>query len=804
MDSARDADHDRYPPSQLRSVLAPLGQRLTTITDRNRHDLLLNANQTRHNDDALVQASAILANLKILNPEVAQHFHLKRDVLSDLELRMICSTKSESRDDVPSFIAVSYCWHYHNWPLAPSATPIVPGWEISRPMMDAVLGVRNCPEEGVWLDKLCINQENETDKTTHIANMDAIYRSARRMVILLEDVQLTADEEVAGLAYGGFYANMSKKVTGLGDREKRQVMEEYFPNQEKTYISSGRGSVVAAAKSFAIKVLTARWFTRAWCAHESRMHPHRRIDSPLFFCFGSSGAVLSFEFRFIFYLAKYLADKEPGPSNSTLMTAMNDPNPTTIRQLYWRIIRLMSGANSNESLLQHMTHVLSFGCLKKGDLLCIALNTVGIPLFYDGKDVRSIEEIIWMASLLALAGGDVIPLVMTGSKLKLSDSEKTFTSWAIHPTQGMVDERVANPLPNSIAFVTRQFIELDLLVFTSQPRKASQRSSKIAAKLIKEHDSGSVAEELLAGADESVQSVFGLVLREIANLGAAMSVSRTNMDKFLETALALAIDAGVDWMLAFPSVMARSTQDYQHGVIGGTVTPSTKDRLLPVAESILRHFDIATPTEEQVRKMIGFFATLLDPRLPLFTTGPRRLPLPPSLGGAAFTPSTSNRSYIAIPAAIAHLPAWHERVWVIEPFDPVAPLEDPETHLPGREYTDALRRGAMDVEIEDALPILNTDHDDRRAVMPRGEKAAWRLRRRNVLFGCPEWDAEGIMARADEAGDEDGVVVVLRGQRVYGSEDYQWEDIWKAVKMRELEAEDERGGGNTLKKEVAG
>ncbi|KAK4205566.1 heterokaryon incompatibility protein-domain-containing protein [Triangularia verruculosa] len=789
MDSPEEKFVDGYPPSQIASALDSLEQRLTTISDTNRH-ILLNTSQTRHSVDSRIIANIILRRLEVLNPEVARHFYTKRDVVSDLELRMIRSTTSKLLNDIPSFIAVSYCWHYSNWPLAPSATPIVPGWEISRPMMDAVLGARNHPDEGVWLDKLCIDQEDEADKTTHIASMDTIYRSARRMVILLEDVQLTKEEEEAALAYRAFYADMSKKVEHMGLDEKRKVMKGYFPEREKAYIASGRGSVISEAKSFAMKLLTARWFSRAWCAHESRMHPHRRIDNPLVFCFGSSGVVLSFEFRFIYYLAQYLSENEPGPSNGTLVTAMNDPNPTTITQLYWRLIRLMPGANNNDSLLQHMVHVFSFGCLKKGDLICIALNTAGIPLSYDGHDVGSTEEMIWMASLLGLAAGDLIPLVMTGSKLTLSESNKSFTSWAIHPTQGMVDETVPNPLPNSITAVTREYIELDLMVFTAQPQKPSQVALETAMALIKEHDLVSVARDLLAAADDSVQSVVRLVLGETAALGAAMSVSRTNTDKFLETTLALAIDAGLDWTLALPLVMAQSTREYQHGVIDGTTSLSIEDHLKAAARSILRHFNISSPTEQQLKNMISFLAILLDPRLPMLTTGPRRLPLPSFLGGAAFTPSISNRSYIAIPVVLAHIPALHERAWIIEPFDPTAPPEDPESHFPGPEYTDALRRKAMDVELEDVVPVLDTDYDDRRQPMPRVEKAAWRLRRKNVLFGCPEWDGQEILGRRRAGADENGFLVSKK-QRVYGSEDYRWGDIWKAVKMRELDAERE-------------
>lgn len=68
-------------------------------------------------------------------------------------------------------------------------------------MVDAVMGCRENEREGVWIDRFCVNQNDDRDKTTHIGVMDVIYKSARRMIIVLEDVQLSADEASIAMLY---------------------------------------------------------------------------------------------------------------------------------------------------------------------------------------------------------------------------------------------------------------------------------------------------------------------------------------------------------------------------------------------------------------------------------------------------------------------------------------------------------------------------------------------------------------------------------------------------------------------------
>lgn len=174
-------------------VLADLGHTLVGVSDNNKEDLLSVAYENSR--ERMPQAREICARLSQLKPEVSALFKPKDDVLPSLSLRMIvaaanaqtsaCQGSAEDlataaevqsplARNIPSFLAISYAWHHSDWTPAAAATPIAPGWEISQPMIDAVLACRESDEEAVWLDKLCINQADENDKTTHIGVMDLI------------------------------------------------------------------------------------------------------------------------------------------------------------------------------------------------------------------------------------------------------------------------------------------------------------------------------------------------------------------------------------------------------------------------------------------------------------------------------------------------------------------------------------------------------------------------------------------------------------------------------------------------------
>ncbi|KAK4038626.1 hypothetical protein C8A01DRAFT_37395 [Parachaetomium inaequale] len=779
-------NQDRYAQLKTSTVLSDLGQRLVTLSGPNKDALLSEATKAIHSDESRARAAAILTRLGELNPELAQQFQPKQDALTDLNLRMICSTASSdfqsNAENVASFIAVSYCWHNDHWPLPPAAAPLSKGWEVSEPMMNAVMGLptlRQSPDEEphVWLDKLCINQGDQADIHAHLGVMDTIYRTARRVVILLEDVQLDKDEEQAGLAFAGFYEDLCREVKdkGLEGQEKGRFVNDYFPSRIKD-LDEG---TLAAAKPFAIKMLGARWYSRAWCAHESRMMKHQKVNNPLFLCFGSDGRVLPFEFRFVHYLGLYLSDSEPEEelTGAQLKEWINDPDPKSLRQLWWRIQRLMPDSDPNASAMQHLVSLLSFGCFKKGDLMSIALNTAGIPLSYAGEDIQCVEDVIWKFSLLVLAAGDLVPLVSSGEKLTVPTTGGNIVSWIIKPDQGVLDEKLPNPLPESITGLTREYIELDLLVFESPPKQASPGSQEKATRLIAEHNLNSIGDEMLDSLEESTQSVIRLGGAEMMRINPRTPPLPTLRHRLLS----MALDNGLDWLLAFPSAMEQTTSSFMHGTLGTYTNPT----LMPAANSLLALFNTTSTTPEQTEEATLALTTLLDPRFHLLTPSPRTLSLSPALGGPLLTTAPSNRSYVAIPTCLAHLPAWHDRAWAIEPFDPTAEPEKLSDLLPVPDLHIA-KDGEKEEKIEDVIPVLTSDYEDRRAGMDTA-KGVWRMRRRQVLFGGCEglWGVEGkgMMTVGDERLVRGGEgVVLLRRQRVYGGEDYPWKEIHEVVR----------------------
>jgi hypothetical protein len=750
----------------MTAVVAELGHVVVDVSLSNALSLLSTALSSIQSRRA--EAETILSRLAELNPEVRSQFQPKEDLFAELQMRVISSQRPSS-GEISSFIVVSYCWHYPEWKMAEAAHPIGPGWEVSMPMIKAVMGLRSDPNEGVWLDKLCINQKNTREKKVHIGAMDTIYRSARRVIILLEDVQFTEEEERGGLVYTGFYHDLTREVVGVDD--KRTFMREYFPRRERELQSEARRDISAAARRFCSRILGGRWFSRAWCAHESRVAPHLKINNPLFLCYGHDGRVVSFEFRCINYVSMYLSDSEPQVqrTGTEISDALNDPEPESLQQRWWRILRLVPESLSDISIIQHLVSILSFQCGHKQDLISIALNTSGIPLSFIGS-LSAVEDIIWTFSILVLACNDVTPFFMDGGKLRIRNAsdDASHVSWVVRPLQGVVDHipnSTTTPFPQSITGATQDYIELDLLVFNELPRAATDESIQVASRIVEEHHLLDFSKELLAAADETIQSSVGLVTGEFQRVGGNPAV----LERLVPLWIAIALDCGLEWTLRFPEIMREATQEtWLHGTLGEATDP----RLTEASKSLLAHFsaseDISDKETIDIQRLVKSFTCLLDPRLVLLTAGPRYLAT--GRGDFGIIQSLSNRSWVAVPVAIAHLPAWVPRAWAVEPFDPSSEPENPNDHL-----VDPEKKVDVDAKPEDIYPILTSDSKDLRD--QPNERGTWRLRKRHIVFGNRPWNQ--LPAIDNDSG------MLLRKQRVYGSEDYDWKAIHSAIRKFE-------------------
>ncbi|KAH6716239.1 heterokaryon incompatibility protein-domain-containing protein [Leptodontidium sp. MPI-SDFR-AT-0119] len=752
------ASQSSYAQLQTLTYLVDEGQVLVDLPRGDIRELLSEAAEEGLHASA-VPATVILERMGELNATLKDSFQPKKSDISTLNLRVILPKSSmpngASAPKITSFIAVSYCWHTdnstpleHQWLPADAANPIVPGWDISRPMMDVVMShVRRVPDaqgglEGVWLDKLCIQQTDQAEKVDLVGAMDTIYHSARRVVILLEDIKLSAREDAAGLAYAQFYHDLSRETNtrGLQGAAKGQFIQQYFPRREQELREEGKAHIIEDAKDFACKILSARWFSRAWCLHESRMARHLKVNNPLFLCFGHT-KVLDFEFRCLYYIAMYLHSQ--GPCNiDNPFENLDKPNPTTLQQLWYRMVRLRAEVDPEVSAMEHFVNVLSSGCKYKQDLVSIALNTARLPIVFklEGDNVGE-ADLLWIFSILVLATGDLTPLVMMGSKLEITNQGgRKMISWAVKPPRSVLGNREKLTMPESITAVTGEYIELDLLVFDTFPIPPSSFAMQAAETIINKHCLQEVAKDFMATDDFTASAIEKAVenLRLLDNIAVANRPGPGPFSDSLTAWLALALDCGLDWIKQFPDAMLADTRDrWTFGTLGEIANPILTD----AARSVLAFFSADANDDQTLKAVIRCMTCLLDNRLIFFTMFPRRIEVGPQLGGSAITSFSGDKLRIAVPAAIAHLPGWHKRVWAIEPFTLSPSFSSSEPSL---------------------LPSEPKEHEPKNDAGREDGEGIWQVKMRHAIFGCPCWDLGNL-----PGGNSKGWVL-RKGQKVYG------------------------------------
>ena len=195
-------------------------------------------------------AEQIIRNIR--DPDVASRFDFKAAAIVNCPFRLLKRMdlhlpQAEDPSD-GSFIALSYCWHSKDWPQHTGGTlPVSPNIPISAPLFEALLEERISCDEGIWIDQLCINQDDTNEKRFAIGSMDVVYRKARLVVVALEDVWVDESEETA-------------LYTWIQRNERKEIL-----------VISKEARLVHQVRKLMWKIFSARWFTRAWCCHELRV-----------------------------------------------------------------------------------------------------------------------------------------------------------------------------------------------------------------------------------------------------------------------------------------------------------------------------------------------------------------------------------------------------------------------------------------------------------------------------------------------------------------------------------------------------
>ncbi len=703
-----------------------------TLSKENKDELLGECYQEAL--DGHPKAVQTLNRLRELNYHVAKQFSLKRSALDNLIFRLVVTEDEPLR--VPSYLIVSYCWH-HSTQWKPVDPEVLPLWEISPLMVEAILKLRESPQEGVWIDRACIDQTSPAEKADAIGCMGFIYKAARRLVIPLEDVQLTREEEIEGIRCAHIYRDAVNNY--LGGDLFAEIQERFFPTDEE-YVT---------LLSFLEKMVSARWTQRAWCSHEIRVQTVGRRFRAVFLVFGSQLKVLQFDFGMIACFSKYLittdrhksSPLDPGDPPYVFARPTSKGTSQHLQQkwrrqdLRYRFSSLLLDS-APRPLISQLQETFNYSCEKTVDNISIALNVRGVGLFFNGS-AMSEDECYWIMTAVSIAEGDTTPLTLTGRKLRLGASEGS-CSWAQRVQMEVLQARVSAPSMLTVRLLTPEFIVLDLLLFQHAPQLPLHRSVQEAMRIIR-----------------------------VSSLKPHVEPDSTKLHRYrdlLQDRLACSIENGLDFLRGYAGTVEEH-EKYWHGYYGPLPAPGPthETATLEVLQFLgVTEDSVANFREDYFDPVVQFFIRLVHPRF--YFPIVRSRCLKSSHGHTAVVNSVWASFWFAVPVALAGVSFERDRVWLLEPYSPgderLTGLQDDSEVFKGLGINPEHGKG-YDEERGENPPgtMLNGrgllfDFGDDRASL--NDAGAWRLMAKAQMLGCPTITADGESVK------------LLRAQRVFG------------------------------------
>lgn len=387
--------------------------RVITLTERNKRYLLQDAVNASHH--SMAETEKVMTRLDQFGLSLASSFGFKHTAQSKAPFRLICNfngqAKEPSSPHFESFIALSYCWHSDNWEPTESCRQRG-NQPLSFKMLRGLLDQRKSQDEGVWIDACCIDQDNAREQRHAIGTMDVLYKSARQVVIALENVSLS-DEQ-------GHLLRDTLANNFYEDSPERSLTEDTLR----------RLSLIL------IIILSARWFTRAWCSHELQLSMRHLFLIPT-----ESGIVSlkSGELDNLYWHTFPTSISQPDLSEAMISISLSF-------DIYSRT-SLMSDYNVRRSFMAEFHDILRLESSSETDKIGISLNVVGLQLFFKGVN-KSSEECKWILAMIALCAGDLTVLGGAGELVK-PDAKSETVSW-LHWAEDD-DDDIATTSPANIS-----------------------------------------------------------------------------------------------------------------------------------------------------------------------------------------------------------------------------------------------------------------------------------------------------------------------------------------------------------------
>jgi curved DNA-binding protein CbpA len=406
-----------------------------------------------------VDPQALLDRLQRLSPMVAAKFKKKENILEKFKFRLIYGEERNPSQQHHSFIALSYRRRVHVEEHPRHFT-----LPLDREIFQAVVEERHAGE-GLWIDQICIKQGCREETMVSMSAMDMVYRSARLVVVALDDIILDPQEAKLLQEHMDEYNAMTHVVPRQRFRRKRPPYLETHDNLFKVIR----------------KILRSSWFKRAWCRHEMRLAKHHVFLIPAKSSSRPGLDVLRFNSKCISHLLD-LATEVPF-----------EQDVESVKAALHAFFRDRSKMGSGErGMLQHhgnfSTVVAEVFAMEAGgdpripaeqreadalrDKTAICLNTMECGLsiadrFRDLNRPLSEQECYQDLMMLSLAAQDPGALSAVGAPLPITDRVH---SWVYTPTvadSGLNNAKTLPRLPDDARFVVdlsgpEHYIQLDL------------------------------------------------------------------------------------------------------------------------------------------------------------------------------------------------------------------------------------------------------------------------------------------------------------------------------------------------------
>ena len=399
--------------------------------------------------DADMDPAVLLNAVSALDENVAELLAVKQDIKQLFNFRLIYSHREVVKQQHQTFIALSYRRklhvekkgqkhnRYYTLPLGPE-------------MFQAVWDERISDNEGVWIDQICIDGDSEQEKTVSMSAMDMVYRSARLVVVALDDVELEAYE-------GGILENHMQDF----ERQVHIPPRKRFTRRQKPYLEANEDLFRVIRK-----LMRSSWFRRAWCRHEMRLAREHIFLVPCRTPGSWSGtSVLRFTGKCLTHFLS-LATEVPF-----------EPEIESVKPALYAFFRDRSKLAEHDHHLQRhhgnfTTVVAEVFAMEAGgdpripeeqrsadarkDKISIILNTMECGLALDQKARNTnitlpTHQCNYMLLLMALAARDPGALGSVGQPLRPLPYNLT-SSWLFEPTNvdsGLNNYRTLNRLPES-------------------------------------------------------------------------------------------------------------------------------------------------------------------------------------------------------------------------------------------------------------------------------------------------------------------------------------------------------------------